>query len=138
MILVIRIVGQAAIKKDVEETLRRLNMHRKLASTLISKDDDVKMGMLKKVAERVSYGEISDDLVKDIILKRGETLLGKKVAEKDIPSVIESIKKGEWKIKRFFRLHPPIGGFKKSTKVGAPKGILGENKDIAKLAGRML
>ena len=37
-----------------------------------------------------------------------------------------------------YHLHPPIGGFKKSSKVAAPKGILGKNEDITKLVGRML
>jgi hypothetical protein len=38
----------------------------------------------------------------------------------------------------FCRLHPPIGGFKKSTKLAYPRGILGDKKDIAKLLERML
>ena len=47
-------------------------------------------------------------------------------------------KRGKDKEKGFYRLHPPIGGFKKSTKLAFPKGILGEHKDISKLLRRML
>jgi large subunit ribosomal protein L30 len=137
MIVVLRIAGQAGIRTDVEETLRRLNIHRKLACTLVDSKDN-KFEMAKSVRDFVSYGEISDELVKQIIINRGETLKGEKIAEKDVPKILEGIKKGEWKIKRFFRLHPPRGSFKKSTKIAAPKGILGENKDISKLIERML
>ena len=35
-------------------------------------------------------------------------------------------------------LHPPRGGFKKSSRLPTPKGILGKHEDIVKLAGRML
>ena len=137
MIAVIRIAGQAGIRTDVEETLKRLNIHRKLTCTLVDSKDN-KFNMVKSVRDFVTYGEISDELVKQIILNRGETLEGKKIAEKDVVKIIEGIKKGDWKIKKFFRLHPPRGSFKKSTKIAYPKGILGENKDIAKLIERML
>lgn len=138
MILLIRIAGAASQKRHVEETLRRLNMHRKLAATLIDSKDEVRMGMLKASVEFVAYGEISDELMTKLIVKRGQTLTGKPISEKEAGKVVQDIKNGEWKIKKFFRLHPPRGGFKKSTKVNYPKGVLGENKEIAKLLERML
>lgn len=138
MIAVLRIVGSAAINRHVGETLMRLNIHRKLACTLIDKNDLVKMGMLKQVVDYVAYEELSDEMVKKIIAKRGQTLMGKPIAEKDIDKVFAEISKGTWNIKKFFRLHPPIGGFKKSTKIAYPKGVLGHNKDLAKLIERML
>lgn len=138
MILAIRIVGQAALRRDIEETLKRLNIHRKLTATLIDANDKVMHGMMMSVRDFVAYQEVSDDVIKQLILKRGQTLDGHAIAEKDVAKIMEQIKKGEWKIKRYFRLHPPRGGFKKSTKIAYPKGILGDNKDIAKLVERML
>jgi large subunit ribosomal protein L30 len=136
MILILRVAGKAAIKSSIEETLRRLNIHRKLACTLISREDEVKCGMLRLVRDYVAYSEVSDDLAKEIIAKRGQSIDGKPV--KDSAKALDSIKKGKWTIKKFFRLHPPRGGFKKSTKLHAPKGVLGENKDLDKLILRML
>lgn len=137
MILVMRIVGQASLKGEFDETLKRMNIHRKLACTFINKDDSAQMGMLAKATNMVAYGEITDELAAKIIEARGQGIDGKPVG-KDTAKIIEGIKKGEWKIKKFFRLHPPRGGFKKSTKLGYPQGVLGHNKDIAKLVERML
>jgi len=138
MIAIIRIHGRAGIKFDIEETLSRLRMRRKLVCTLIDEKNKVEYGMLLKVREYTAYGNVSDDIIKQLIEKRGQTLNGKKVDRKDAEKALEGIKRGEWKIKKFFRLHPPIGGFKKSTKIQYPRGILGKHEDISKLLLRML
>jgi len=138
MIIVIRIHGQAEIDTNVEETLKRLHIYRKYACTLMDEKDKIMKGMLHKVENYVAYGDINDETIKELITKRGETLMGKKINEKDVAKIIGEIKKGEWKIKRFFRLCPPVGGFRKSTKLQTPKGILGKHEDINKLVVRML
>ena len=115
MIAVIRITGQLKLKGKIKETLKRLKMHRKFVCVLIDEKDEVKMGMVRSVKEFVAYGKIDDKMVKELESKRGKD-----------------------KEKGFFRLHPPVGGFKKSSKQLAPKGILGEHEDISKLLGRML
>ena len=138
MIAIIRIAGQTDLRWDVIDTLNRLRIHRKLACTLIDEKDKVMFGMLKAIDKYVTYGEIDDALIRKLILARGQTLDGKKINEKDVDKILEGIKKGDWKIKKFFRLHPPIKGFRKSTKMPVPQGILGKNKDIAKLLEKML
>jgi len=113
MILVIRIAGQVKNKAKDNETLKRLKMNKKFTAILVDEKDVVRMGMVKAVGYMVAYGSVSDDFVKEM-----------KKARKDKDGV--------------FFLHPPRGGFKKSSKVAAPKGILGEHEDISKLVGRML
>jgi len=114
-VLVIRIAGQVKNKKKDEETLNRLKLRKKFASTLIDSKDAVRMGMVESVSHMVSFGNVSLEFVKELKDKR----------EKEDSNNV-------------FHLHPPIGGFKKSSKVAAPKGILGKQEDISKLAGRML
>lgn len=138
MITLIRITGQAGVRWDIDETFRRLNVHRKLACTLIDEKDTVAMGMVEKVRNDAAFGVVGDDLLKELIAKRGQTLDGKAISEKDVEKTLADIKKGEWKIKKFFRLHPPRGGFKKSTKLAYPKGVLGKNEALDKLLVRML
>lgn len=138
MIAIIRIHGQVKLKKEIVDTLNRLRIRRKLACTIIDESDAVMKGMLKKAIHYVAYGKIDDELLKELIIKRGEREDGKKISEKDVDKIVEGIKKGDWKIKKYFRLHPPIGGFKKSTKQSSPKGILGRHEDIGKLLRRML
>jgi len=116
---VIRIKGQVGVKKDVAETLFRLSLRKKLNCVFIDEKDIVRMGMLKKVKDFVAFGDVKDELIKKVVDVRGE-------------------KDKDKKYRGFCRLHPPRGGFKKSTKVGYPKGILGKHEDIAKLLERML
>ena len=44
----------------------------------------------------------------------------------------------EMGLRPYLKLHPPRGGFKKSTKLPYPQGILGNNNEIEKLVKKML
>ncbi|MEM4330959.1 MAG: uL30 family ribosomal protein [Candidatus Pacearchaeota archaeon] len=127
MIAVIRIHGRVGLRKEIEETLTRLRIRKKFNCVFIKEEDKVRMGMVKKVKDYVMYGEVSEELVQKVIEKRGEL----KDKSKKIKKTIENIK--PW-----IRLHPPRGGFKKSTKLPYPKGILGYNKEISKYLERMI
>ena len=116
MIAVIRIKGQVGVEKDVKETLYRMKIRRKYACVILE-PTKINLGMIKKVRNFVSYGEISKEIHDELVKKRGKE--GK-----------------DGKLKPFFRLHPPRGGA--NTKLHYPKGILGENKEMDKLIGRML
>lgn len=116
---IIRICGQVNVNRDIDETLNRLKIRRKLTCTFIDEKDPVAMGMLNFVRTKVAYGVVDKKLMDEVIEKRGQ---------KDVKGVYRG----------FCRLHPPIGGFKKSTKFNYPKGVLGNNTEIAKLLGRML
>lgn len=113
VILVIRIAGRTNNKKKDNETLKRLKMNKKFTAILVEDKDVIRMGMVKAVGHMVAYGTIDDAFLKKLNSERGA-------------------KEG------VYFLHPPRGGFKKSSKVSAPKGILGKHEDIIKLAGRML
>ena len=113
MILVVRIAGQIKNKKKDNETLKRLKLNKKFACTLVKDGDVVRIGMVNSVAHMVAYGKVDDEFIKNL-----------KVARKDSDGV--------------YFLHPPRGGFKRNSKVAAPKGILGEHEDIVKLVERML
>jgi len=114
-IAVIRITGQVGLNRDVKETLHRLKLRRKFVCVLVDEKDEIKMGMVGKVNDFIAYGKIDDKIVKELNSKRGKD-----------------------KEKGFYRLHPPVGGFKKSTKKAVPKGVLGKHEDISKLLKRML
>jgi len=112
-VLVLRIAGRVKNDKKDNETLKRLKMNKKFTAILVDDNDSVRMGMVRSVGHMVSYGKVDEDFVKKLSSKR-------------------TPKSG------VYFLHPPRGGFKKSSKVAAPRGILGENKDIVKLVERML
>lgn len=127
MIAVIRIHGRVDLSADIAETLNRLRIHKKLNCVFIDEKDQVRMGMLKKVKDYVMYGEVSQEFIEKVIQARGE------LKEKN-----EKAKKTLENIKPWIRLHPPRGGFKKSTKLQVPKGILGKHQDISKIMEKML
>jgi ribosomal protein L30/L7E len=112
-ILVIRIAGQVKNKKKDNETLKRLKMNKKFTAILIEENDSVRMGMVNAVSKKVAFGKVDEAFVKELNSKR-------------------EAKEG------VYFLHPPRGGFKKSSRLPTPKGILGQHEDIIKLAGRML
>jgi len=113
VVLVVRIAGQVKNKIKDNETLKRLKMNKKFASVLVEEDDKIRMGMVGAVGHMVAYGKVDAAFVKELNSKR-------------------KAKEG------VYFLHPPRGGFKKSSRLPTPKGILGEHEDIVKLAGRML
>ena len=88
-------------------------MNKKFTAILVEEKDSIRMGMVKAVKHMVAYGKVDDAFVKELNSKR-------------------KAKEG------VYFLHPPRGGFKKSSKVATPKGILGKHEDITKLVGRML
>jgi len=110
---VVRIAGQVKNRKKDNETLKRLKMGKKFSSVFVEEDDVVRMGMVRSVAHMVAFGKVSEDFVKELKRRR-------------------PAKDG------VHFLHPARGGFKKSSRLPTPKGILGEHEDVVKLVGRML
>ncbi|GIU68428.1 MAG: 50S ribosomal protein L30 [Candidatus Pacearchaeota archaeon] len=138
MICVIRVRGRVNVRKDVEETLKRLRLRKKFSCVLLE-ENKVNLGMIKKVKDFVAFGRIDRETLKKLIEKRGQKIdKSKKI---NIESVVEELEKGkklnELNLKPFFRLHPPRGGIK--SKEHFPKGVLGDNKEkINDLVLRML
>ena len=113
VILVLRIAGQVKNRAKDDETLKRLKLGKKFSCILVDEKDGVRIGMVKSVGHMVAYGKVGDDFVKDL-----------KKARKNKDGV--------------YFLHPPRGGFKRSSRLPTPKGILGKYDDIIKLVERML
>ncbi len=143
MIIAIRIKGLVDTEPKPKATLERLRLRKKFSAVLLTENNEI-LGMLKRVQSYVSYGKISKELVKELITKRGLLKGNKPVDKKNISDkLIDEVYEGKKKIsdegiKPFFRLHPPVGGFKKGTRLSYPQGILGNNKEIEKLLVRMI
>jgi large subunit ribosomal protein L30 len=138
MILVIRIAGQVDLTAGVKETLNRIKLKRKYAAILMHETRD-NLLLLRKVRNFVSFGTIGKDALKNLIKERGTALNGKKI---DVEKVIAELEKktlSQLGLKPFFRLHPPRGGIDSKKHAGtSSKSVLGENKKIDELVGRML
>src|SRR3989344_5171283 len=137
LIVLIRISGMVKIKEKINHILDRLRLKKKYACVLINSDNKSLMGMLDKVKFNVAYGEIERDTLIKLIKARAKSMDGDKKpikidAEKVAEGLLEGKKLDEFKLKPFFRLHPPLKGI--NSKLQYPKGVLGNNKkDINKL-----
>ena len=119
MIAVIRIKGQVGIRRKVKETLNRLRLRHKYVCVVFENPSEEVLGMVKSVKDFVAFGEISEETYKKLVDARG--------------------KKGkDGELKPFFRLHPPRKGIESKKHFGVGKGVLGDNKKMNELVGRML
>ena len=139
-IAIVRVRGIINLSGKVKETFSLLRLYRKNYCVVVEDSPSYK-GMINKVKDFVTYGEIDDGTYKELVEKRSEEFKGR---EKDSKSKIEYKKfivvDGK-KIKPFFRLSPPRKGFgRKGIKVSfAAKGALGNRGEkINDLLKRMI
>lgn len=144
MLAVILIRGLVNISPDVKKTLDLLRLRNKHCCVVIE-NNDVNLGMVQKVKDYVTYGLISEDLFCSMLDKRGELIGKTKICNSNEKILTKEIAKDYFakkikvkdlidkKIKPFFRLAPPVGGFeRKGIKMPFAKGgVLGKRDDEA-------
>ena len=139
-IAVIRIRGRIKVRHDIKNALNMLRLYRKNYCAVLDASPD-NLGMIKKVKDYVTWGELDDETFKLLVEKRG---MPYKSGEKDVRGKIaykKFIVVGDKKYKRFFRLHPPKGGFeRKGVKIPfSIGGALGYRGDkVNELVKRMI
>ncbi len=153
-IAVIRIRGSIKIKKSVEDTLTMLRLYRKNSCVILPGSKN-HLGMLIKVKDYITWGEVNENTFVTLLGKRGklpgnkpltETYLKEKI-NLDYNSFAKQYFEGKKTLKdipglrQVFRLKPPIKGFEKGgiKKPYSLGGVLGYRKDkINDLIMRML
>lgn len=126
---VIRIRGEINVRRDIEDTLKMLNLTRSCHATLID-DRPSYMGMLQKVQNHATWGEVSRDVIAMLLKEKGMLVGNKRITDEyakrlgfgsidELADAIYNLKVEFSKlpdIKPVFRLHPPSGGYKNSVK----------------------
>jgi len=113
MIAAIRVRGKVNRPEEIENTLTRLRLRRKNVCVLLPEKPEV-IGMLKKVKDVVTWGEIDKKTLEELVTKRGRLEGNKQIPKDQIQKIIEKLEKGEQtEIKPFFRLNPPRKGFER-------------------------
>ncbi len=151
---VVRIRGRVGIKPDIRHTLDMLRIRRKFWATIVPYTPSYR-GMLHKVKDYSTYGELDRETLIDLLRYRGRIKQGGKITDEwlrentefnSVEELADAILSGkikfhklEWAIP-YFRLRPPKGGFKRSTKRswndGGELGYRG--KEINRLLRRMI
>ena len=140
---VIRVRGVSDIFREAKATLQMLHLTRNCHATLID-DRPSYLGMLRKVQNHMTWGEVSKESVALLLKERGRLTGDRKLDDKyaqengyeSLDELAEALYelKVEYKrlphVKPVFRLHPPKKGFKgkvkKSYAAGGVTGYRGE------------
>lgn len=112
-IAVVLIRSFHGMRQEIRDTLKMLNLTKK-HSAVVLENNPVNMGMIKKVENYVTFGEVSEETEKVIIKIKGE--------------------------ERSARLHPPRGGFERKG-IKQPfslGGALGKRDNMDKLVQKMV
>ena len=156
-LLAVRLRGTVGDSPDVEKTLESLMLQRTFQARLL-RDSPSTGGMLRRVKSLVAWGEVDPVTLEALLAKRGEREKRSEVLDDDfvtrtfgrkgIGELAKSIVAGDvalrqlWSagVKPGFRLHPPRGGFKRSTRRAfTDGGELGyRGSDINPLVRRMI
>ncbi|MFO7792844.1 MAG: 50S ribosomal protein L30 [Candidatus Saliniplasma sp.] len=145
VLAVIRIRSPRRKTHKIEETLKSLGLKQVNNCTIISNDPTNK-GMLNRVKDVVTWGEIEEDMLVDLLKSRsnlGEELTDDYISEnteyETLNDFVKKVKEDNASIKdlpdleNLFKLHPPRGGFrgvKKPYKTGGSLGYRGKDINI--------
>jgi len=112
-IAIVRVRGKVKVKKVVEDTLRMLRLYNKNYCVIIDNSQTAN-GMIQKVKDYVTFGEVSDKIFLELVIKRGEIYSGRTQDSKGkIKYLRRYFEYDNKKYNKYFRLAPP----KKDTEV---------------------
>ena len=149
---VVKVRGTISAQREARETLELLRLAKTNNAVLIDNRPSY-MGMLYRVQNYVTWGEVSKETVALLLKERGRLAGGKKLTDdaveklgyKSIDALADAIAscKVEYQklqnVQPVFKLHPPRKGFKGKTKKsftsGGEAGYRGER--ISELIKRM-
>jgi len=146
MIAVIRIRGRIGIKEEIEDTMRMMQL-RTVNNCVTVPENETYKGMLQKVKDYTTYGEIKQETFEKMLFKWGRIEGNKKVTPeylKEQKTTVQELYEGKKKIrdvgiKQPFRLHPARKGLKSVKKPFTMKGDLGyRGEKINELIERMI
>ena len=153
MYAVIRVRGRTGIQKDIRDTLKMLRLTR-INHCILLPDKPSYRGMLQKVKDYVTWGEINEETLSRLIRIRGRLMGDKKITDsyiqekmgfEKIEDLAKAIVEGRVlykdipNVKPVFRLHPPLKGWEKIKRHYTEGGALGyRGADINNLILRMI
>ncbi len=144
---IVRIRGKVRRSAPVKDTLRMLRLTRQNHCVIVPETPAFR-GMVKKVKDFVTWGEVTPEIVAKLLLKRGGLTDAAVKANSRFKSVwdfSQALAKGEATVadvkglRPVLRLHPPRGGFVAIKRPFRDRGDLGyRGKDINTLLERMI
>ena len=139
-IVVVRVRGSIDVREDMKRTFNLLRLYNKNYCIVLDSNPS-NIGMVKKIKDYVTWGEIDDETLNALVEKRGEEYKGRETDSKGKINYKKFITLNGKKLKPYFRLSPPKKGYgRKGIKIPfALKGALGpRGEKINDLIKRMI
>lgn len=149
----VRLRGKVNVKPKIKDTLNFLNLTKTNHCVILPEEKNVK-GMLQVAKDYITWGEINENTLTEMISKRGmikgdkpltDKYLKKETSYSDIKKLCKALldEKTKYKdvpdVKPVFRLSPPEKGLRSIKRPYNQKGSLGyRGKDINTLIKRMI
>lgn len=151
-IAVVRVRGSVKVPQQICDALKILRLTQ-VNHAIIIGDDPTYRGMLRKVKDYVTWGEVDAQTIAMLLKERGELVGGASLTDDEIKKCTKFTSIEEFanavanskanlkdfpSLKLVFRLKPPRGGYegiKRTFKEGGALGYRG--KEISKLLERM-
>ena len=150
---VVRVRGTVNIKEEISDTMKMLRLNSANHCVVVPETPSYK-GMLQKVKDYVTWGEIDEATMARLLLLRGRVAGGEPISEgfvrentefesiEELAKAVCADKVNLSKIeglKPVFRLNPPRKGFRTIKRAYSIGGTLGyRGKDINSLLERMM
>jgi len=111
-IAVVRVRGQVNLSQSLKSTFQMLNLFNKNGCVVVD-DTPSFRGMIKRVKDYVTWGEITDDVFKKMVESKAEPYLGRLEDSKSMYKYNKYFTIGTKKFNKFIRLNPPKKGYGK-------------------------
>ena len=125
-IAVVRIRGNIGLPRPVKDTLKKLRLYKANYCAILPNTPEA-IGMLDRVKDYVTWGEVDSETIKSLLNARGRLPSNKPLQEEymkektkmSIDEFSKSLIEGKKSfkdvpgLKPFFRLKPPTGGFER-------------------------
>ncbi len=126
VILAIRVRGQVSVRPQIEDTLNKLKLGRLHQARLLKMTPSIQ-GMVIKSKDYITWGEVDEHVVEQLVQKRGRISGNDRVTDayikansgfKSIKDFAKALTSGNAStsdvegLKPVFRLHPPKKGYK--------------------------
>jgi len=139
-IAIVRVRGLTGVRYDIDNTLRKLNLYKRNYCVIVPKTDTY-VGMIRKIKDYVTWGNIDESTYNALIEKRAKKYTGRVTDRKGKMKYNKFIDINGKKIKKIFRLNSPKKGYgRKGIKISFNNGgALGYRGDkIRDLIARMV
>lgn len=139
-IVVVRVRGKINLDSNIKKTFEMLNLHNKNGCVVVESTPS-NLGMINKVKDYVTWGEMDEEVFKEMVEKKADLYFDRLNDSKNKYSYSKHFTFNKKKYKKFIRLDPPVKGFgvqgiKKPFLKGGALGY--RAKEINDLVRRMM